>query len=340
MIMIEKLEGSTVLEIIRKLPEQSKYDCKSDLILGTDDQKSELVKDVTAIANAHGQETGYLFYGVDLRQADPVVGLMRHYDDATLQQMVNSKLEKPVSFLYYETHTGDHAVGVVVIPSSHNRPHIVSTSFGKLKAGQIPIRRGSSTAWANSDDLRLMLAGQPARQSRRDDVAALLRNAGDPTYPVSKLAVEAWQLASPVVESEEIGWLRKEIVGYSPDDENPPHRLCKGYVSLYEINPFSLSHYSLDTIASMEPDKFAEKQVGVPHSIAELEDLLAPNEDPKGILVVRREFETRKGKQTQGYIYFTPRVIKSMITNIRGMIVKLGMRLQPETEVDYGAAKR
>lgn len=326
--MIEKLEGATVLDLIKRLPEQSKYDCKADLVLDGEEPKSELVKDIAGIANAHGEETGYLLYGVDLAQQDPVVGLTHHHDDATLQQIVNSKLEKPISFLYYETPVGDESVGVAVIPPSLDRPHIVKGSFGKLKEGQIPIRRGSSTTWANSDDLRLMVAGQTTRESHDDDVATLLRRGADPAYPVSKLAVDAWQLAAPVTESREIEWLRKEIVGYDADDERPPHRLCKGYVSLYEINPFSLSMYTLDTIASMEQDKFTEQQVSVPHSIAQLEDMLDVHKDANSILFVKREFETRKGDRTKGYVYFATRVIKSMITDIRGLIIKLLMRLQ------------
>jgi len=330
--MIEKLEGSTVLEIIRKLPEQSKYDCKSDLILHTDDQKSELVKDVTAIANAHGRETGYLFYGVDLRQADPVVGLKRHYDDATLQQMVNSKLEKPVSFVYYETHTGDHSVGVVVIPPSDTRPHIMKATFGKAREGQIPIRRGSSTTWANWDDLQLMYGSQTGRRAEENDIAQLLRRASGPESHIGPLAVEVWQLASKALGPDQVDWLRQEVAGFKEEDgvPIPDYRVVPGYASVYKINPQSLTFHNLDTIHAAEPDNFAPVKLGVGTSLPQLDDLVNSDGFDKSIFIASKQMETTSGEMAEGYIYVKPSDIRAMLAQIKQKIIDVILRVQSE----------
>ena len=121
------------------------------------------MKDVTAIANTPGG-TGYLLYGVDLSRSDPIAGMPQSFDDARLQQTVNSRVNPPISFLYYEQDFDGIRVGVVQIPPSASRPHIVSRAVGNLRDGQIPIRRGSSTTWANPTDLAEMhSANDPAR---------------------------------------------------------------------------------------------------------------------------------------------------------------------------------
>ena len=154
--MIHRISVSEIKQLVAT-PEQPKLDLKADLRLDNDHLKAEFVKDVVAVANSPG-ETGFLLYGVDSTLPDPIVGISRSFDDATLQQMVNSKVERPVAFLYYEQQFDARKVGVVVIPPSSLRPHIVGSPIGNLKEGQIPIRRGSSTTWATAEDLAEMNA--------------------------------------------------------------------------------------------------------------------------------------------------------------------------------------
>lgn len=327
--MIEKLEGSAVLDLIKRLPEQSKYDCKADLVLDSDDQKAELVKDITSIANAHGQETGYLFYGVDLRQPDPVAGLTRRHDDASLQQMVSSKLEKHVSFLYYETQVCDKWLGIAVIPPSRRRPHIVKVKYGKLNEGQIPIRCGSSTAWANSDDLRQMFA-EVEQVTTGKTIGELLAKAAMPEYSIASLALETWQLAGGREKPEDIEWLRKEIVGFGEGEgTTPDYRKCRGYASLHQINPAALSWHNLDSIVAAEPDKFEEVTINLGASVAEIEYMLA--ERNVKILSYTHKFRTTDGKLADGWVYFTPDAGRWIITQIRNRVIQFLMRLQSET---------
>jgi predicted HTH transcriptional regulator len=153
LIMIQNLTLDEILNIIKIVPEQCIYDWKQDLSIENEDKKSELVKDIVAIANATTTFPGFVFYGVDPRRPDCIVGMGKSYDDASFQQMIANKVAPPVEFLYYEVCHGAKLVGVVHIPPSHKRPHIIAKDFGKLREGQILIRRGSSTKGINQSEL-------------------------------------------------------------------------------------------------------------------------------------------------------------------------------------------
>jgi predicted HTH transcriptional regulator len=165
--MIQKLSPDDVLAALRHAPEQCIFDWKQDLLARTEEAKGEVLKDIVAVANATTTSPGFLFYGVDPRRPDPVVGMSKSYDDASFQQMFAEKVTPPVGFLYYEVALGAKAVGVFHIPASQNRPHIVTKSFGKLREGQILIRRGSSTAGINRNELFAMFYGEDSPYFRQ-----------------------------------------------------------------------------------------------------------------------------------------------------------------------------
>jgi len=155
--MIQKLSVNEVLSILAATPEQGLFDWKRDLNLDNDVKKAELVKDVAAIANATVTGSGFVLYGVDPRLPDPVVGMSASYDDAALQQIMERKLEPRVDFLYYDDLYKDgKRIGVLHIPPSKARPHIVARDFGKLREGQILTRHGSSTKGVSPAELMAM----------------------------------------------------------------------------------------------------------------------------------------------------------------------------------------
>ena len=67
--MIEKVTEEQLRDLLARYSEQPKFDWKRDLTMPNDYKKSEFVKDVVAIANAHGDSTGYLVYGVAPEEA-------------------------------------------------------------------------------------------------------------------------------------------------------------------------------------------------------------------------------------------------------------------------------
>lgn len=124
-----------------------------------DRTKSELLKDILAFANTRRGETAYILIGVRERrgQQSKIVGVSgSHLDDASLQQFVHSKTQRPVEFSYYPLRTTDGIeIGVIEIPVQQ-RPTYLNKSYGKLGANTVYIRRGSSTGTAGLDEIATM----------------------------------------------------------------------------------------------------------------------------------------------------------------------------------------
>ncbi|HMM76131.1 MAG TPA: ATP-binding protein [Gammaproteobacteria bacterium] len=152
--MISALSIDEVLALIRNAPEQPVLDCKREFVVpDTDEKRGELLKDIAAVANAAALSHGFILYGVDPQRPDPVVGITNRYDDAKLQQLVDGKIEPRPEFLYYEVSAGPRTIGVLHVAASKRRPHIIRVDLGKVRKGQIVVRRGSSTDGATLQDL-------------------------------------------------------------------------------------------------------------------------------------------------------------------------------------------
>lgn len=140
--------------------ESHKIDFKRDQYsLGDDRQKSELIKDIVSIANTKGAESGYIILGVksELDGSKVKVGITNHFDDAMLQQIVKDKVNPPPTFEYHPYQEEDLSYGIIIIPQSKNRPHIIIKDYGILKKNAIYIRRGSSTDEAGREELEEMI---------------------------------------------------------------------------------------------------------------------------------------------------------------------------------------
>jgi predicted HTH transcriptional regulator len=159
--MIRKLSLDEVLELIKQKPEQNIFDWKTDFFIpNNDEKKGEIIKDVTAIANAITLSPGFIVYGVNPNQSDPIIGITNSFDDANLQQLFQGKVNPPIEFIYYEISFGPKTIGVIQITPTQKRPHIISINIGKARDGQIPIRRGSSTDGVKIEDLIEMFYGE------------------------------------------------------------------------------------------------------------------------------------------------------------------------------------
>ena len=152
--MITALNIDEIVALVKSTPEQTAFDWKSDFILPNDNEKrGEIIKDIVAIANASPLSYGFIVYGVDPRKPDPVIGITSNYDDSKLQQLIKGKVEPYPEFLYYEVSIGTKIVSVIQVSPSKKRPFITTVDIGKIRAGQIPMRRGSSTGGVRLSDL-------------------------------------------------------------------------------------------------------------------------------------------------------------------------------------------
>lgn len=114
----------------------------------SDHQKSELLKDIMAMANAYRSGPAYILIGFEDKAPHPaeVVGISagEHIDDATLQQFVHSKIDPLLEFHYEERLFAGKHVAVITIPKQV-RPFAPKKDFGILRKNVALVRRGSST---------------------------------------------------------------------------------------------------------------------------------------------------------------------------------------------------
>lgn len=131
--------------------EQYKFDSEDD------DARSELLKDILAFANAFRRSDAYILIGVEeIRGGRSIIaGVSEHLDDANLQQFINSKTQKPIEFSYETFSAEGKSLGIIRVPPQR-RPFFCKKYYGKVKANEVYIRRGSSTAVANPDEIASM----------------------------------------------------------------------------------------------------------------------------------------------------------------------------------------
>ncbi|PPE69485.1 ATP-binding protein [Caldimonas thermodepolymerans] len=131
---------------------------------GNDATKSEMLKDILAMANSWREGAGYIVLGFRDRRPHPaeVVGITEHIDDAKIQQFVNSKVKPKLEFRYEEHVYDGKTVGVISIPKQ-KRPFSISNDFGKLRRNIVYVRRGSSTDEAEPIEIAAMAAADAGR---------------------------------------------------------------------------------------------------------------------------------------------------------------------------------
>jgi hypothetical protein len=120
----------------------------------SDQAKSELLKDILAIANADKQGDGYILIGVEEVRGSRsrVHGVNVHPSDNDLQQFVSTKLNRPLRFSYEVVPCDGVTIGVIHIPAQ-DRFFYLKNDYGKLEANIAYYRLGSSTAQATPDEL-------------------------------------------------------------------------------------------------------------------------------------------------------------------------------------------
>jgi hypothetical protein len=174
-----------------------------------DEQKSELLKDILAFANAWRQTEAHILIGVEevhggrsiVRGIDPEDHLLNR----NLQQFVHSKTNRPVDFWYAPVKFEGVDIGVLTIPLQ-DRPVYLKESYGKLAPELVYIRRRDTTGTAAPEEIARM------------GVTAALRE-GQPILEVelANLAVRSKLGTTVLVESRVVETPdRRKIPSYGP----------------------------------------------------------------------------------------------------------------------------
>lgn len=169
----------TLIEELLNEAEGSSLDFKRDQYpFDSNDEKGEFLKDILAFANAWRRDDAFILIGVEEVKGgrNRPVGVTRHFDDASLQQFVNSKTQKPISFSYHVESVDSVEIGVVCLPIQ-DRPFFLRADFGRLKKDVVYVRQGSSTSTANPDEIARMARSQSQAQPPDLSVTASVLNA-------------------------------------------------------------------------------------------------------------------------------------------------------------------
>jgi hypothetical protein len=130
----------------------------------SEEEKSELLKDILGFVNCWRRAEAFILIGVeDVQGGRGIVhGIPDHLQDHSLQQFVNNLTNRPVQFAYEACEIEGKQVGVVRI-EMQRRPIFLKRDYGKLKRGEVYVRRGSSTdptKPADPDEIAHMGSGQ------------------------------------------------------------------------------------------------------------------------------------------------------------------------------------
>ena len=159
--------NSDVFEELLHEEESASLDFKRDqyeFAGASDEQKSELLKDILAFANAWRRVTAYILIGVEEikgGRSNPV-GVAHQLSDNDLQQFVNSKTNRPVAFSYRAFAFEGNQFGIIEVPVQ-SRPVFLKRSYGKLSANTVYVRRGSSTDVADPEEIAKMGSADTGR---------------------------------------------------------------------------------------------------------------------------------------------------------------------------------
>lgn len=160
------MEAAHVQNLLRR-SESDTLDFKRDqypFAGASDEEKSELLKDIVAFANAWKESDAYIVIGVpekDGRALAPVGA--PPLPDSDIQQFVGSKVNRPLLFHVQSVRYDSVELTIIQIAQRQDRPIFLKKKFGKLEPGVVYIRRGSSTDKADPDEVAEM---------GRDDVRA------------------------------------------------------------------------------------------------------------------------------------------------------------------------
>jgi hypothetical protein len=172
----------------------------------TDEEKSELLKDIVGFVNCWRRAEAFILIGVQEVQGGRSIvhGVTEHLPDHSLQQFVNSLTNRPILFGYEACEIEGKQVGIIRIPQQR-RPVFLKRDYGKLKKGEVYVRRGSST--------------DPNKPADPDEIAMMGANAATTNQDAS-LMVEFAEIGHETPLGREISWSAEFCI--MPDPKSIP----------------------------------------------------------------------------------------------------------------------
>lgn len=158
-----------VRELLRQ-PESESLDFKRRhcSTKAPDSEKSKILKDLLAFANADRKEPAYILIGVDEAELDRggiVVGIPEDElrDEAELQDFVRRRLNNTLNFSYDEVLVEGKWLGVFAVDVKQVRPLFAHEDFGEVRANAVYRRAGSATVNLTPNEIAAMVRVSPPK---------------------------------------------------------------------------------------------------------------------------------------------------------------------------------
>lgn len=143
------MDRSRLFALMSK-PEGPKLDFKQTLSLNFDNEKKELAKDVSAIANSKGGR-GYIIFGISDKEKN-IIGIEPHkYTEEQIQQIISQRCEPPVNIKFEIEEIEGKSIGILTIYRHQQKPHQIR------QTGGFYVRRGSTTDMARREEIASIL---------------------------------------------------------------------------------------------------------------------------------------------------------------------------------------
>jgi len=209
-------------------------------IKATDEVKGELLKDIIAFANSWRRSDAFILIGVNEIKGgrSEVFGINDKLDDAQIQQFVNGKTQRPITFSYRNFNFEDKCIGIIHIPIQ-NRPFYLKNDYGKLKKEKVYIKRGSSTDIAKIDEVALMGTSDFTKEDKHPILDIFFANKHKRVVLPDVQNVFSLVLVTPPkkdIPDYNGDRLRRPEWGYSTDLEKPNHDYYKKLVKYTSLN--------------------------------------------------------------------------------------------------------
>tara|TARA_B100001939_G_scaffold111214_1_gene96105 strand:- start:62 stop:1213 length:1152 start_codon:yes stop_codon:yes gene_type:complete len=228
-----------LLETLLREDESESLDFKEEqyrFSKATDHQKAEILKDILAFSNAWKRDTAFILIGVkEVKGGRSIpIGVTEHLEDASLQQFVRFKVNRPIDFRYYAYPIEGKTLGIIEI-RKQTRPFFCTKDYGPLKTNEVYIRRSSSTEIATPDETIKMGIDQ-GRSAEVPTVEISLGNAEERQVLGRSISIRSRRI-NPLPSLQEIAsW-----IGFS--DEDPVHALSHRILGLNREFPRDLRDY-------------------------------------------------------------------------------------------------
>ena len=162
----------SIKDIIKYDAESHKLDFKREqYLLGKNEKKAELLKDVLSFANHPSNEDKFIIIGIDEKSKE-ILGIQNPVDEAQYREYISKNIEPEINFEYRIINLDGKKISYFKIFNNKNRPYLFNRDLpnSKYNLGDGYIRFGTSTKKIGRDELEDIYRNRFIEKDRKKDL--------------------------------------------------------------------------------------------------------------------------------------------------------------------------